>query len=917
MSIERIWHNLSVSEVIESLNSGIQGLTREEAERRLAQFGPNELAEKGKTSPLMLFLEQFKSFLIIILLVAAIVSGVLALMGEGDIVDPILIVIIVFFAAGLGFVQEYRAEKAMEALKQMAAPTATVIRNREEQEIPARELVPGDVILLETGDRIPADARLIEAVNLKIDEASLTGESVPVDKITEAIPTGLLLGDRNNMAYMGTTVVYGRGKGIVTGTGMATEFGKIAGMLQEVKAPPTPLQVNLDRMGKWIGIGALVLCCVLAGLGIMRGHGILEMFIWGVSLAVAAVPEALPAVVTISLALGVQRMVKHHALVRHLPAVETLGCTTFICSDKTGTLTQNEMTVRKIYVNDKIIDVDGVGYEPKGNFYLNGTALIPQDEPHLLRLLEAGMLCNDSHLTNINGVWRVKGDPTEGALVVVGAKGGIKTEELTSPRIAEIPFSSERKRMTTIHDTPQGKVAYSKGAPEIILNSCTRIYADAAEKELTEQGRRRILEVSQEMAAGALRVLCVAYKPLPTLPDKEFAPEKELEVAEQEMMWLGLVGMIDPPREEVKEAVALCKQAGVESVMITGDHKLTAEAIAKELGILEEKDTALSGSELDKLTQVELSNVVERVKVYARVSPAHKMRVVEALQAKRQVVAMTGDGVNDAPALRKADIGVAMGITGTDVSKEAGAMVLTDDNFASIVAAVEEGRGIFSNIKKYLMYLLSSNIGEILLMAGAILFGPLIGLPYGAIPLIAIQILYVNLATDGLPAIALSVDPRDPDIMRQKPRPRGQGIFTRPVVTLMVIGGIWSCLVNLGIFKWALDVGRGVIEAQCLCFLTLVVIQFFKAYNFRSDKHSIFKIGLFRNKWLNLAICWEIMLLCLVVYTPWLQKPFHTFSLGIVDWSLVILLAGTIFPVLEISKAIIRWQEKKGAIVSC
>jgi Ca2+-transporting ATPase len=908
----KAWYNLDVAGVVSSLSSNAEGLTPEEAEKRLAQYGPNELVEKKKTSPLMLFLEQFKNFLIIILLVAAIVSGVLALSGEGDMWDPVLIVIIVFFAAGLGFVQEYRSEKAMEALKQMAAPTATVIRNKEEEEIPARELVPGDIIVLETGDRIPTDARLIETVNLKIDEASLTGESVAVDKMIQIIPGDVPVGDRRNMAYMGTTAVYGRGKAVVTATGMTTEFGKIAGMLQKVKAPPTPLQVNLDRLGKLIGIGALVLCCVLAGFGIMRGHGILEMFIWGIALAVAAVPEALPAVVTISLALGMQRMVKRHALLRRLPAVETLGCTTFICSDKTGTLTQNQMTVRKIYVNDKIIEVGGVGYEPKGGFYLNGASINPPDEPHLLRLLEAGMLCNDSHLTNINGGWQVKGDPTEGALVVVGAKAGIKREELTHPRISEVPFSSERKRMTTIHDTPQGKVAYSKGAPEVILNTCTRIYAGEIERELTAQDKKRILQVSQEMAAGALRILGVAYKPL---PGKEYTGEAA-EGVEKEMVWLGLVGMIDPPREEVKQAVALCKQAGIESVMITGDHKLTAEAIAKELGILKEKDTALSGSELDKLTQVELSNVVERVKVYARVSPAHKMRIVEALQAKRHVVAMTGDGVNDAPALRKADIGIAMGITGTDVSKEAGAMILTDDNFASIIAAVEEGRGVFSNIKKYLMYLLSSNIGEILLMAGAILFGPLIGLPYGAIPLVAIQILYINLATDGLPALALSVDPRDPDIMRQKPRPRGQGIFTRPVVTLMAIGGIWSCLVNMGVFKWALDAGRGMWEAQGLCFLTLIIIQFFKAYNFRSDKKSIFKIGMFKNKWLNLAICWETMLLLIIIYTPFLQGPFRTFSLGVTDWVIVILLAGTIFPVLEISKAIIRWQEKKGAIVS-
>lgn len=907
MPRERIWHNLHVNEVIESLGSKLHGLSEEEAKHRLAQFGPNELVEKEKNSPWMLFLEQFKNFLIIILLVATAVSGVLALTGEGDIWDPILIVVIVFFAVGLGFVQEYRSEKAMEALKQMAAPTATVIREGEEKEIPARELVPGDIILLETGDRIPADARLTEAVNLKIDEAPLTGESVAVDKTTQIIPGDVPVGDRRNMAYTGTSVVYGRGKAIVTGTGMTTEFGKIAAMLQEVKAPPTPLQVNLDRMGKWIGIGALVLCCLLAGLGIMRGHGILEMFIWGVALAVAAVPEALPAVVTISLAIGVQRMVKRHALLRHLPAVETLGCTTFICSDKTGTLTQNQMTVRKIYVNDVMIDVGGVGYEPKGSFYLNGASINPPDEPHLLRLLIAGMLCNDSHLTNTNGVWQIRGDPTEGAIVVGGVKAGIKREELTHPRMSEVPFSSERKRMTTIHNTSQGVVAYSKGAPEVILNTCTRIYAGGIERELTEQDRKGILRVSQEMAAEALRILGLAYK---SLADKEQGGEVA-EGAEQEMVWLGLVGMIDPPREEVKEAVALCKQAGIESVMITGDHKLTAEAIAKELGMLQENDMALSGSELDKLTQAELSDTVEGIKVYARVSPAHKMRIVEALQAKRHVVAMTGDGVNDAPALKKADIGIAMGITGTDVSKEAGAMILTDDNFASIVAAVEEGRAIFSNIKKYLMYLLSSNMGEILLMASAIVLGPVLGLPAGAIPLVAVQILFMNLVTDGLPALALAVDPADPDIMRQKPRPRGQGIFTKPVVTLIVIGGIWSCLVNFGIFKWALDAGRSLVEAQCLTFLTLIIIQFFKAYNFRSDKKSAFKIGFFKNRWLNLAIISQVMLMFVIVYVPSLQGGFRTFSLSAFDWALVILLAGTIFPVLEVSKVIIRWREKK------
>ncbi|MFQ6121567.1 MAG: calcium-transporting P-type ATPase, PMR1-type [Dehalococcoidales bacterium] len=894
------WHNLEASETITSLNSNISGLSQEEAQKRLAQFGPNELVKKEKISPWLIFLEQFKSFLIIILLIAVVLSAIL-----GEVADAILIAVIVFFACGLGFVQEYRAERAMEALKKMAAPTASVLREEKEVEIPARELVPGDIILLRTGDRIPADARLIEAINLKTDEAPLTGESVPVDKISDPIQGEVDVGDRRNTVFMGTAAVYGRAKAIVTATGMSTEFGKIAAMLQEVKAERTPLQINLDRMGKWIGIGALTLCFLLAGLGIMRGHEILEMFIWGVALAVAAVPEALPAVVVISLALGVRRMVKRHALMRKLPAVETLGCTTFICSDKTGTLTQDQMTVRRIYVNGKLIDVTGVGYEPKGDFYLNGTAVEPEQDPALQKLLDISALCNDTSLTSVNGTWRIKGDPTEGALVVAAAKADLWQKERNSqfPRLSEIPFSSETKRMTTVHQTPQGKIAYSKGAPEVILSSCSHISCNGQERELTNEDRNNILALAQEMASDALRVLGMAYKQLPHTAVIN-------ETIEKDMIFVGLAGMIDPPREEVKEAVKLCDLAGIKSVMITGDHKLTAIAIAKELGLLKE-GVALSGAELDKLSDKEFEDLVERIEVYARVSPAHKLRVVEALAKKGHVVAMTGDGVNDAPALKKADIGVAMGITGTDVTKEAADMVLTDDNFASIVAAVEEGRGIFGNIKKYLMYLLSSNIGEILVMAGAILFGPLFGLPYGAIPLIAVQILFVNLVTDGLPAIALSVDPADPDIMEQKPRPRGQGIFTKPVVILMVIGGIWSALVNLGVFKWALDAGRGMIEAQAFVFLILIIIQFFKAYNFRSDKKSIFQIGMFSNKWLNLAIISQVMLMLVIIYVPFLQPLFHTFSLGVIDWVIVILLAGTVFPVLEISKAIFRWQEGK------
>lgn len=899
--MKRNWWNKKASEVIAFFKSSPEGLSQDEAKRRLAQFGPNELAEKEKISPWTIFLEQFKSVLIIILLSAIVLSAVV-----GDVKESVIIAVIVLFACGLGFIQEYRAERAMEALKRMAAPTASIIRGGRETEIPAREIVPGDIILLNTGNRIPADGRLIEAVNLKTEEASLTGESVPVEKIDYPVNGEIDIGDRRNMVFMGTAVVYGRGKAMVTATGMATEFGKIAGMLQEVKKERTPLQVNLDRMGKWIGVGALVLCFVLALLGVMRGHKILEMFIWGVSLAVAAVPESLPAVVVISLALGVRRMVKRHALIRRLPAVETLGCTTFICSDKTGTMTQDQMMVRRIYVDGKLIDVTGIGYKPEGEFHLDDEVIVPQQNIALQTLLRIGTLCNDTSLDKVEGSWDIKGDPTESALVVAAAKSNLWQKDLSGKfqRVGEIPFSSEKKMMTTIHQTSQGKIAYSKGAPEIILNSCKYIYAEGEERQLTGRDKEDVLSAAQNMAGDALRVLGMAYKRL-----SSGSGDTETENVEQDLVFVGLVGMIDPPREEVKEAVKLCDQAGIKSVMITGDHKLTAVAVARELGILKE-GIALTGAEIDSMSEEELGALIEKIEVYARVSPDHKLRVIEALAKKGHVVAMTGDGINDAPALKKADIGVAMGITGTDVTKEAADMVLTDDNFASIVVAVEEGRGIFGNIKKYLMYLLSSNIGEILLMAGAILFGPLIGLPYGAIPLVAIQILWVNLATDGLPAIALSVDPADPDIMRHKPRPRGQGIFTRPVVMLMFIAGIWSCLVNIGIFKWALDAGRGMWEAQGLCFLTLIIIQFFKAYNFRSDKHSIFKIGLFTNKWLNLAVCWEIMLLFIIIYMPFLQESFRTFSLSLGDWILVIFLAGTIFPVMEISKSIIRWKEE-------
>jgi Ca2+-transporting ATPase len=892
------YHNLETGEVISSLKSSRAGLSSNEIKERLAKFGFNELAKKKGVSPWMLFLEQFKSILIIILLIAVVLSAVI-----GEPIDAIIIGVIILFACGLGFIQEYKAERAMEALKRMAAPTASVLRDGNEEEVPARELVPGDVIVIRTGDRIPADARLIEAVNLKTNEAPLTGESVPIEKITASIQGDVNIGDKRNTVFMGTAAVYGRGTAIITATGMTTEFGKIAGMLQEVKTERTPLQINLDRMGKRIAIVGLSLCFILAVLGVLRGHEILEMFVWGIALAVAAVPEALPAVVVISLALGVRRMVKRHALIRRLPAVETLGCTTVICSDKTGTMTQDQMTIKRIYTDGQFVEVGGTGYNPKGNFSRDGKTYEIQKDAGLNTLLRIGCLCNDSRLVQTGDEWIIKGDPTEGALIVAAAKAGIRTEEenVRYPRIREIPFSSETKMMTTVHRIPTGEVAYIKGAPEVILHRCQNVYRNGLQKGLANKEQENILEIARNMASEGLRILGLAYKPISKPGDEGISIG---------YVFSGLVGMIDPPRPEVKAAIKSCEEAGIKTVMITGDHKLTAVAIAKELGLLKQ-GKVLSGADLDNLTDEQFEKLADQVDVYARVSPAHKLRVVTALSKLGHVVAVTGDGVNDAPALKKADIGIAMGITGTDVSKEAAGMVLTNDNFTSIVAAVEEGRGIYDNIKKYLMFLLSSNIGEILLMAGAILLGPVIGLPYGAIPLIAIQILWVNLATDGLPAIALSIDPPAPDIMKQKPRKRGQGIFTKPVLTLMAIGGLWSCLVNLGIFKWALDSGRGMLEAQGLCFLTLILIQFFKAYNFRSDKHSIFKIGFFKNKWLNLAIIWETILLVIIVYTPFLQQSFHTFALSAIDWVIVIVAAGTVFPVLELAKLVIRRQENK------
>ncbi|MGB5702574.1 MAG: cation-translocating P-type ATPase [Polyangiales bacterium] len=876
------WHALSVDAVLSTLSSARRGLTKVEVQQRLERDGPNELQAAARVSPWRILLEQFKNVLILILLVATLVS---AFLGHG--VETIAIAVIVVFAVVLGFIQEYRAERAIEALREMAAPTVIVIRDGREMEIAARDLVQGDIILLQAGDKVAADARLLESVNLQTDEAALTGESLPVHKKIKALPEeALSLGDRSNMVFGGTIVTYGRGRGIVVATGMNTEVGQIAEMLQTVETGRTPLQRNLDRVGRVLAQAALGIVAVVVAVGFFRDEPLLEMFIFGIALAVAAVPEALPAVVTISLAIGVQRMVKRNALVRRLPAVETLGSTSVICSDKTGTLTRDEMTVRRLRTHDRTVVVSGSGYEPQGELFVNGSAVEPSELE--MELLTAGALVCDAHLVEEeDGGWELKGDPTEGAIIVAAAKVSLHKADLDDrfPRVDEIPFTSESKRMTTLHTLGDGRVAYAKGAPEVVLESCSRQLTSQGEVTLEEVDRKAILDAVREMAGEALRVLAVAKKGNATIED-----------AERDMTFLGLVGMIDPPRPEAQSAVAQCNRAGIRVIMITGDHPLTAQAIAREIGLVH-TGRAATGAELEDLSDEELAQEVESIEVYARVSPAHKLRVVTALQHRGHTVAMTGDGVNDAPALKKADIGVAMGITGTDVSKEASAMTLLDDNFASIVAAVEEGRGIFENVKKYLMYLLSANIGEIGLVAGA----TLVGLP---LPLTAVQILYVNLATDGLPALALAVDPPEDDLMEQAPRNTNSGVFTRSVVTLMLVGGGWSTVANLTLFTWALESGRSVTLAMSMTFVSLVLLEFVKAYNFRSDRHSIFRRP-FANKWLNLAILWEVVLLVFILSFEPLHEAFGTSPLSRTDWLMAGVPALSLTPVLELTKWIV------------
>jgi Ca2+-transporting ATPase len=893
-AVQPIWHALSVADIKRELSTSDSGLSVDEAATRLEKFGPNELPTGQHVSAWHILFAQFQNVLLLILIIATVLSIVT---GHGT--EAIVIGIIVIFAVALGFYQEYRAERAMEALRRIAAPEATVRRSGNEVRIPARDLVPGDLLILKSGDKVAADCRLVEVHNLQTDEAPLTGESVPVEKQSDPLPEAdLPPGDRINLAFAGTAVTYGRGCGLVVATGRNTEFGRIATLLGEVQTGRTPLQENLDRVGRMLALGALVIVALIVGLGVLRGseagQPLMEIVLFGIALAVAVVPEALPAVVTVSLAIGVQRMLKRNALVRRLPAVETLGSASVICSDKTGTLTQGEMTAQQIVVAGSTFDISGAGYTPEGEFTASGKPVTPP--PPLLELLKAAVLSTDATLARDEetGRWRVSGNPTEGALLAAGGKAALKKSNLEAelPRVDEIPFSSESKRMTTLHQTPDGLVAYVKGAPEIVLPLCSRQLAEFGDIDLTDDRRQATLGQAQQMAEGALRVLAIARQ-----------HKASRESVNSGLTLLGLVGMIDPPRLESKTSVEQCSAAGIKVVMITGDHPITAKAIAGRLGI-SQRGVVLSGPELDGITDEELQQRVEEIEVYARVSPAHKVRVVAALQARGHVVAMTGDGVNDAPALRKADIGVAMGRGGTEVAKEAAAMSLVDDNFASIVAAIEEGRGIYGNIKKYLMYLLSANLGEIGLMAGA----SVLGLP---MPLSAVQILYVNLATDGLPALALAVDPPEEDIMRTPPRNPRRGIFTPPVVRLMVLGGVWSALSNLTLFIGARHYGYSTQEAMTLTFISLVLIQFFKAYGYRSDHHHVLR-GTFTNRWLNAAIVWELLLLIVILYVPFLANAFKVTPTTLWEWGVLLFWSHTILPVLEFGK----WFERRWAAKS-
>lgn len=886
------WHALTQQEVVGYLKSdAVKGLSEKEARERAARYGPNELARVSKAPAWQLFFKQFRDFMVLVLLAATAVSCFL-----GEYADAVTIMIIVLLNAILGFIQEYRAERSIEALKRLAAPEARVVRSGRERKIPAAELVPGDIVILEEGDRVPADLRLLKAVNLEIEESALTGESAPVKKQETAMPEGdITLGDIRNMAYLGTVVTRGRGRGIAVNTGMATEMGRIAGMIQEAGQEETPLQRRLAQLGKVLVSFCLFICALVVAVGIIRGEEAYQMFLAGVSLAVAAIPEGLPAIVTVALAIGVQRMIRRNAIIRKLPAVETLGCATVICSDKTGTLTQNEMTVREVVLGEDKLIVTGEGCDPKGEFIGRGD----RQGRQFILLMKAAALCNNAVLerggVSITGLfrdlvrkqpnreWSIMGDPTEGALLVMAAKAGFWREKLEKkePRVAELPFDSERKRMTVVCRQPSGALAaYVKGAPDVILDLCTHVFKGGRVVPLSYRDREEILRQNSELAGKALRVLAFACRELPGNTE-DFSKK----AVEQQLVFLGMAGMIDPPRPAAVKAVQTCRRAGIKVVMITGDHQLTACAVGRELGILSRGERILTGRELDRMSPEQLRKEAGRVSVYARVSPKHKLQIVRALKQAGHVVAMTGDGVNDAPAVKESDIGISMGINGTDVTKEASAMVLADDDFSSIVAAVEEGRGIYDNIRKFIRYLLSCNVGEVLTMFLAVLTG----LP---LPLTPIQILWMNLATDCLPAMALGVDPYDRDIMMRPPRHPRESVFSHGLAWRIAFSGAAIGLGTLLVFWIGLSMGD-VALARTMAFNAIVFFQLFYVFTCRSEFHTILEVGLFSNPYLVWAVLISAVFQLAVNCVPFLQPVFNTVPLNGLQWAVILAVSAT------------------------
>jgi Ca2+-transporting ATPase len=936
------WHALDARDILAQLATPMDtGLSAEEAERRIAQYGPNQLDEAPGKTFLQMLMDQFKDFIVIMLIVASLISAYF-----NEFYEAAAIIAIVILNATLGVIQESRAEKALAALKKLAAPEAQVLRGGSRHTISSRLLVPGDIVYVEAGNFIPADLRVLESANLRIEEAALTGESVPVEKNANIrLEANIPLGDRKNTAFMGTTVSYGRGRGVVVATGMRTQIGLIAQMLQAVEQEPTPLQRRLAELGKILGIAALVICAVVFGIGWLRGNDPLEMFMLAVGLAIAAVPEGLPAVVTISLALGMREMIKRHALIRRLSSVETLGSATVICSDKTGTLTQNEMTVTRIWADQEFIDVSGHGRTLAGDFLRDGKKVELVNHQAVLSTLWIGALNNDAEM-EISGTskdeqtYRLVGDPTEGALLVAAAKAGALPRPLNQayPRVQEVPFDSARKRMITVHNiqhpTPDdispfdehrgysGYIVAVKGAPDLVLDLCSHYQRmDDTSAEMTEEIHHRILTANDRMSQDALRVLGVAFKVLGENPDIS-----DVETLESGLTFVGLIGMIDPPRPEVAPALQHAIRAGIRTIMITGDYANTARAIAESIGLLRPGHQVLSGNDLNEMSDEKLRQEVQYTDVFARVSPEHKLRIVEALRANEEVVAMTGDGVNDAPSIKRADIGVAMGITGTDVAKESAAMVLTDDNYASIVAAVEQGRVIYDNIRKFVFFLLSSNVAEIMI----IFLATLAGLPE---PLTVIQLLWLNLITDGAPALALAMEKGDPDIMRRKPRPTKESIINGPmrlgilvqtfaqtgaVLTAFALGLIWHLQageaipagMNPILYLLQHDWTNGDVQiAETMAFATLSLCELFRAYTVRSERMSIFSIGAFSNKYMQYAVGLSLFLLGLVIFVPFLQPIFNTGPMTGVEILTVLSLALVPAVAEEITKAYIRWKD--------